>query len=93
MISSRFLGPLDLYVQLADDTLEHGVYDYPSNMKPHIISGSVCDQEPYHSGCPQILNPERYCLVADDPVFCKTIGDICDADGFVRPEYPYCTVD
>ena len=54
-------------------------------------SGSVCDQEPYHPGCPQIHNPERYCLVTDDPAFCKTIGDICDADGFVKPEDAYCT--
>ena len=40
--------------------------------------------------CPQESNPEKYCLNTDDPVFCKTIGDICDADGFVKPEYPYC---
>jgi hypothetical protein len=46
---------------------------------------------PYHPGCPQIHNPERYCLVTDDPAFCKTIGDICDADGFVKPEDAYCT--
>jgi hypothetical protein len=41
--------------------------------------------------CPQEVDQERYCLNTDDPVFCKTIGDLCDADGFVRPEYPYCT--
>lgn len=40
--------------------------------------------------CPQEADPERYCLNTNDPVFCKTIGDICDAGGFVRPEYPYC---
>jgi hypothetical protein len=40
--------------------------------------------------CPQEADPERYCLNHDDPVFCKTIGDICDEGGFVRPEYPYC---
>jgi hypothetical protein len=28
---------------------------------------------------------------SDDPAFCKTIGDICDADGFVKPEDAYCT--
>jgi len=63
-----------------------------SNKKPlPPKSGSVCDQEPYHPGCPQIVNPERYCLVTDDPAFCKTIEDICDADGFVKPEDAYCT--
>ncbi|MGC1132894.1 MAG: hypothetical protein WA941_08725 [Nitrososphaeraceae archaeon] len=41
--------------------------------------------------CPQEVNPERYCLQYDNPTFCKTIGDLCDPDGFVRPEYPYCT--
>ena len=43
--------------------------------------------------CPQEADPERYCLNTNDPAFCKTIGDICDADGFVRPEYPYCKSD
>jgi hypothetical protein len=41
--------------------------------------------------CPQESNPEGYCLRVNDTAFCKTIGDICDADGFVKPEYPYCT--
>jgi hypothetical protein len=40
---------------------------------------------------PQESNPEGYCLMTNDPAFCKTIGDLCDADGFVKPEYPYCT--
>ena len=40
--------------------------------------------------CQQEDNPEKYCLNTNDPVFCKTIGDICDADGFVKSEYPYC---
>ena len=61
-----------------------------SNKQPHSTIGA-CGQEPYHPGCPQILNPERYCLVTDDQAFCKTIGDICDADGFVKPEDAYCT--
>ena len=39
----------------------------------------------------EVVNPERYRLVTDDPAFCKTIGDICDADGFVKPEDAYCT--
>ena len=43
--------------------------------------------------CPQESNPEGYCLRVNDPVFCKIIGDICDADGFVKPEYPYCTTN
>jgi hypothetical protein len=41
--------------------------------------------------CLHESNPERYCLNWDDPTFCKTIGDLCDEDGFVKPEYPYCT--
>jgi hypothetical protein len=41
--------------------------------------------------CPQEINPEKYCLQYDNP-YCKFIGDICDDEGFVRPEYPYCTV-
>jgi hypothetical protein len=41
--------------------------------------------------CGQESNPEKYCLKYDDPAFCKTIGDLCDEDGFVKPEYPYCT--
>jgi hypothetical protein len=28
--------------------------------------------------------------LTDDPVFCKTVGDICDEDGSVKPEYAYC---
>ena len=40
--------------------------------------------------CPQESNPEVYCLNTNDPFFCKTIGDIYDVDGFVKPEYPYC---
>jgi hypothetical protein len=39
--------------------------------------------------CVQEANPEKYCLRYDDP-YCKFIGDICDDEGFVRPEYPYC---
>jgi hypothetical protein len=29
-----------------------------SNKQPHSTIGA-CGQEPYHPGCPQILNPER----------------------------------
>ena len=46
--------------------------------------------DPLHPGCPQVINPEGYCLMHNDPAFCKSIGDLCDADGFVRPDYPYC---
>lgn len=42
--------------------------------------------------CLHESNPEKYCMNTNDPVFCKTIGDLCDEDGFVKPEYPYCTV-
>ena len=40
--------------------------------------------------CVHEINPERYCLNTNDPAFCRTIGDLCDEDGFVKPEYPYC---
>ena len=40
--------------------------------------------------CYEEINPEKYCLKNDNPVFCNTIGDLCDEDGFVKPEYPYC---
>jgi hypothetical protein len=35
-------------------------------------------------------NPEKYCLTNDDSPFCNELGDLCDEDGFVKPEYPYC---
>ncbi|MGC1135795.1 MAG: hypothetical protein WA941_23425 [Nitrososphaeraceae archaeon] len=41
--------------------------------------------------CPQESNPEGYCLMTNNTAFCKTVGDLCDEDGFVKPEYPYCT--
>jgi hypothetical protein len=42
-----------------------------SNKKPFPPkSGSVCDQEPYHPGCPQIVNPEEYCTCI--PNICET---------------------
>jgi hypothetical protein len=41
--------------------------------------------------CGHENNPEKYCMNTNDPVFCKGVGDLCDADGFVKPEYPYCT--
>ena len=41
-------------------------------------------------GPEQESNPEKYCLNHNDPSLCRTIGDICDEGGFVRPEYPYC---
>jgi hypothetical protein len=43
--------------------------------------------------CLEESNPEKYCLNYNDPVFCNTIGDLCDEDGFVKPEYPYCKGD
>jgi hypothetical protein len=49
--------------------------------------------EPSDPGCFKNQDPEKYCLNHNDPTFCKTIGDICDADGFVRPEDVYCKND
>jgi hypothetical protein len=65
-----------------------------TNKRP--ATGGICagmgDPRP-NVICPQESNPEGYCLIYNDPAFCKTIGDLCDADGFVKPEYPYCTTD
>lgn len=63
----------------------------PSNKKP--AEDGVCagmgDPRPNFT-CFKENDPERYCLNHNDPFFCKTVGIICDADGFVKPEYPYC---
>jgi len=63
-----------------------------TNKRPALtgICAGAGDPRPFVT-CPQESNPEGYCLIHDDPAFCKTIGDICDEDGFVKPEYPYCT--
>jgi hypothetical protein len=63
-----------------------------SNKQPP--EGGICaqpQQERTFTGCFKDQDPEKYCLNYNDPAFCKTIGDICDADGFVRPEDAYCT--
>jgi hypothetical protein len=60
----------------------------PSNKGP-AESGLICGQEPSHPGCFKNQDPERYCLLSDDPAFCKGVGDICDTDGFVKPEDAY----
>ena len=44
-------------------------------------------------GCFKDQDPEKYCLNYNDPAFCKTVGDLCDADGLVKPEYAYCKTD
>ena len=67
-----------------------------SNKMPEPISLGACgvmgDPRP-NITCPQESNPEGYCLRVNHTAFCKTIGDLCDAGGFVKPEYPYCTID
>jgi hypothetical protein len=64
----------------------------PANKRP--AEGGICagegDPRPYVI-CFKEQDPERYCLVTDDPAFCKGVGDICDVDGFVKPEGAYCT--
>jgi hypothetical protein len=50
--------------------------------------GGICAL-PQHR-CFKDQDPEKYCLNHNDPVFCKSIGDICDTDGFVKPEDAYC---
>ncbi|HXW12008.1 MAG TPA: hypothetical protein VD694_04540, partial [Nitrososphaeraceae archaeon] len=65
-----------------------------SNKQPP--EGGICalpQQERTFTGCFKDQDPEKYCLNHNDPAFCKTIGDICDADGFVKPEDAYCTID
>jgi hypothetical protein len=39
---------------------------------------------------PRESNPEGYCLTTNNTEFCRTVGNLCDPGGFVRPEYPYC---
>jgi hypothetical protein len=56
---------------------------------PYSVCNGAGDPRPNFI-CPQEVNPERYCLQYDNP-YCKFIGDLCDDEGFVRPEYPYCT--
>jgi hypothetical protein len=62
----------------------------PNNKKP-AETGPLCGQEPSHPSCFKNQDPEKYCLNHNDPVFCKIVGDICDAVGFVKPEDAYCT--
>ncbi len=54
-----------------------------TNKKPTEICNSP-------GGCFKDQDPERYCLNYNDPKFFKTVGDICDAGGFVKPEDAYC---
>jgi hypothetical protein len=67
------------------------LHDAGNKLPPE--SGPLCGQEPSDPGCFKNQDPEKYCLNHNDPTFCKTIGDICDADGFVRPEDVYCKND
>ena len=39
---------------------------------------------------PRESNPEGYCLTTANTEFCRTVRNLCDPGGFVRPEYPYC---
>jgi hypothetical protein len=60
-----------------------------TNKKPvSTVCSGMGDPRPSVT-CFQETNPEKYCLQYDNP-YCKIIGDICDEDGFVKPEYPYC---
>jgi hypothetical protein len=61
-----------------------------SNKRPP-ETGPLCGQEPSDPGCFKNQDPEKYCLNHYDPVFCKTVGNICDADGFVKLDDAYCT--
>ena len=56
-----------------------------TNKKP----AEICNSP---GGCFKDQDAEKYCLNYNDPTFCKTVGDICDAGGFVKPEGAYCRV-
>ena len=84
-ISSRFTFPSLLSVR-------H--FEVVGLAEPIITVGDlICalGPEASHPSCFKNQDPEKYCLNHNDPAFCKTIGDICDADGFVKPEDAYCT--
>ena len=68
-----------------------GCVDFLHNAT-NIIAGDVSTLNcaPVNVTCSHEENPEKYCLNYNDPGFCKTVGDICNPDGFVRLEYPYC---
>ena len=74
-----------------DPTCTEFLHD-TSNKRP-AESGPVCGQEPSYASYFKNQDPEKYCLNHDDRAFCKTIGDICDADGFVKPEDAFCKTD
>jgi hypothetical protein len=87
------------YFKNNPDDLEHAapactefLHNATNKNTPSPYGACAPGQQPdtYHPGCPQVLDPERYCLNTDDPAFCKGIGDICDEDGSVKPEYAYC---
>jgi hypothetical protein len=61
-----------------------------STIKKPAETGPLCGPESSHPSCFKNQDPEKYCLNYN-PVFCKTIGDLCDPDGFVKPEDAYCT--
>ena len=54
-----------------------------TNKKP----AEICNSP---GGCFKDQDAEKYCLNYNDSMFCKSVGDICDPGGFVKPEYPYC---
>ena len=54
-----------------------------TNKKP----AEICNSP---GGCFKDQDAEKYCLNYNDSTFCKTVGDICDAGGFVKPEDAYC---
>ena len=47
------------------------------------ICAGMGDPRPNVS-CAKEQEPEKYCLNTNDPAFCKTVGDICDVDGYCK---------
>ncbi len=62
-----------------------------STIKKPAETGPFCGPEASHPVCFKNQNPEKYCINHNDPLFCTIIGDICDADAFVKPEDAYYT--
>ena len=81
-------------LQHEDDKLNHPVGRFArisTNKRP--AESGICagmgDPSPYFTYFKE-GDSERYCLVSDDPAFCKGIGNICDVDGSIKPECAYC---
>jgi hypothetical protein len=55
--------------------------------------GPFCDLPSHPGSCyDRNDNPEEYCTTYPyDSDFCELIENVCDADGSIKPDNPYCT--